>query len=483
MAAITTSPWWRWNDWPLSVTGDADAAGVGSARVVRVDGLAGCLAAFTGPAVEIDGLGGDLLREGIDEVFLPGGFDILEEDAVLRALGAGERGLDGAEVELEDIREFGFLDGLVPEETVGLAVGVDEGNGLLIATGEAEVIQRNLIDREEAHGGAVFGGHVGDGGAVRDGECGDALPEELDELVDNTLLAEDLRDGEHQVGGGGAFRQFSLEAEADDLGREHVDGLSEHDSLGLDPPHSPADDTQTVFHSRVRVSADTGIGERDGLAINLAGEHTLGEVLEIDLVDDAGGGRDDGEVGQGLLAPLEELVALVVALELLLGVDGQRGLGSVGIDLHRVVDHQVAGDERIDGLGVAAELLHSVAHRREIDDARDTREILEHDSPGHEGDFLLRRGFRVPVGQARNIVGGDDEAVEVAEHGLQQDADRKGKIVDLADSGPGECREGVVGVGAVGGLEGGAGFEGVGAWHGTHSVGCADGRTIAHPSR
>jgi hypothetical protein len=44
-------------------------------------------------------------------------------------------------------------------------------------------------------------------------------------------------------------------------------------------------------------------------------------------VDDAGGGGHGAEVLEGLLAPLEELVALVVALELLLRVDGEGVLG------------------------------------------------------------------------------------------------------------------------------------------------------------
>jgi hypothetical protein len=178
-----------------------------------------------------------------------------------------------------------------PEQAVGLAVGLDERDGLLIAPGEAEVVERGLIDGEEAHGRAVLGGHVGDGGAVGDGHAGQALAEELDELVDDALLAEHLRDREHQVGGGGALGQLALEAEADDLGREHVDGLAEHDGLGLDAAHAPADDAQAVDHGGVAVGADAGVGIRHRLAAGLLGPARLGEVLEVHLVDDARGGR------------------------------------------------------------------------------------------------------------------------------------------------------------------------------------------------
>ena len=42
------------------------------------------------------------------------------------------------------------------------------------AAGAAEVVDRFVVDREEAHGGAVFGGHVGDGGAVGQAESASA---------------------------------------------------------------------------------------------------------------------------------------------------------------------------------------------------------------------------------------------------------------------------------------------------------------------
>ena len=73
---------------------------------------------------------------------------------------------------------------------------------LFVAAGEAEVGEGLVIDGEEADGGAVFGGHVGDGGAVGDGHVVQAVAEELDELVDDAVLAEDLGDGQDQVGGG-----------------------------------------------------------------------------------------------------------------------------------------------------------------------------------------------------------------------------------------------------------------------------------------
>src|SRR5690606_5360546 len=142
--------------------------------------------------------------------------------------------------------------------------------------------------------------------AVGEAELGHAGAEELDELLDHAVLAEHLGDGEDQVGGGGALGELAGEPEADDLGGEHVDGLAEHDGLGLDAADAPADDAEAVDHGGVAVGADERVGEDLAVAVDGAGEDAAGEVLEVDLVDDAGGGRDGAEVVEALLAPLEE---------------------------------------------------------------------------------------------------------------------------------------------------------------------------------
>ena len=66
-------------------------------------------------------------------------------------------------------------------------------------------------------------------------------PKILHELAHHARLAQDLRDGQHQVGGGGAGRQLAGQFEADHLGHQHVQRLAEHHRLGLDAAHAPAD--------------------------------------------------------------------------------------------------------------------------------------------------------------------------------------------------------------------------------------------------
>ena len=87
------------------------------------------------------------------------------------------------------------------------------------------------------------------------------------------------------------------------------------------PADAPAEHAEAVDHRRVRVGADQGVGVGDAaLAVALGDEDDAREVLEVDLVDDAGVGRHDREALERLLAPAQERVALGVALELALGV-------------------------------------------------------------------------------------------------------------------------------------------------------------------
>ena len=70
-------------------------------------------------------------------------------------------------------------------------------------------------------------------------------------------------------------------------------------------------------------------------------EHDAPQVLEVDLVDDPGVRRDDREVMKCTLTPAQERIALLVALELELGVALERARRAELVDLDRVVDHEL----------------------------------------------------------------------------------------------------------------------------------------------
>jgi hypothetical protein len=65
---------------------------------------------------------------------------------------------------------------------------------------------------------------------------------------------------------------------------------------------------------RVRVG---DLGDRElalELYLVLLGPHRLREIFEIDLVADAGAGRNDAEIIERFLRPLEKLVALPISV-------------------------------------------------------------------------------------------------------------------------------------------------------------------------
>ena len=91
---------------------------------------------------------------------------------------------------------------------------------------------------------------------------------------------------------------------------------------------------------------------------------------------DASAGRDNAKISKGVLAPAQEDVPFLVAVDLQSGVDEIRGIGTVFIDLHRVIDDEIYGLQRVDPLCVAAELHDRIAHGGEIDDGGHASEVL-----------------------------------------------------------------------------------------------------------
>ena len=106
---------------------------------------------------------------------------------------------------------------------------------------------------------------------------------------------------------------------------------------------------------------------------------------------DAGPGRHDAEIVERALAPAQKGIALAVALELLLDVDLE-GLGvAEGVDLDRVVDHQVDRGQRVDLVRISAHAEHRLAHRGEVGDHRDPGEVLQQHPAGRYATSAVLR--------------------------------------------------------------------------------------------
>ena len=257
-----------------------------------------------------------------------------------------------------------------------------------------------------------------------------------------------------------------VEPDADDPRHRLVQRLAQQHGLGLDPADAVAEHAEPVDHRRVGVGADERVGEGDAPAVVLAVRDDRREVLEVDLVDDAGAGRHDAQVAERGLRPAQQLVALAVALVLALDVDRERARAAPRVDLDRVVDDEVGGHQRVDPRRVAAEVRHRVAHRGEVDDRGHAGEVLEHDARGHERDLGLARAARAPGGERRDVLLADDAAAGVAQRVLEQDLERDRGPAEVdaeREAGRRERRQPVE-VGEAG-AERGAGAEGVGPGH------------------
>ncbi len=390
------------------------------------------------------------------------GLDLLERDAVLRALGPGERGLDLRQLELEHVGEDGVRGRLGAVHALRLGVGGDQRDLRCRPAGIREIFQRVVVDREEAAGRTVFRRHVADGGAVRDREVGEARAKIFHELAYHAAFAQHLRDGEHEVGRGHALLELAGQPHADDLGEQHRIGLAEHGRLRFDAADAPAQHGEAVDHGGVGIGADEGvrigdIGD-DGLAVELdlvlLRKHRLREVFEVDLMADAGAGRHHAEIVERLLRPFQEFVAFPVLPVFLLHVLLDRGVGGKKVDRHRVIADQIDRDERIDLLRIAAQRPHGIAHGGKVDHRRDAGEVLHQYPRRTEGDFAVRGLGLEPLRHRLEVLLGDGAPVLVAQEIFQQHLHRERQPRDPLETVLLGDRQAVIGVGLAADLQG-----------------------------
>ena len=78
----------------------------------------------------------------------------------------------------------------------------------------------------------------------------------------------------------------------------------------------------------------------------------VGQIFEVDLMNDAGVRRHDAKVAEGFLAPAQEGIAFLIAAEFENRVF-LKGLGGAeGVYLNGMVDYQVGGNERVGEFGL-----------------------------------------------------------------------------------------------------------------------------------
>ncbi len=390
--------------------------------------------------------GARAVRLGGDDVARRGG-DGGQGHPVLRPLGSRERRLDRRQVEFQLFAERGVRGARLAPQALGAGVGLDQRDLVRRAPGEAQIAQGLPVDREEAAGGAVFRGHVGDGRAVGEGERLQARAAELDELADHPVAAQHLGHGEHQVGRRGALLEGAGHPEADHLGDQHGDRLAQHGRFRLDAADAPAEDRKPVDHGGVAVGPDQRVGIGEGAAPVLApAPHHVRQVFQIDLMADAGARRHDAEVVEGILPPAQEGVALAVAGKLHLDVLSERAGVAEGVHHDRMVDDEIDRRQRVDAFRVAAQLGHGLAHGRQVDHGGHAGEVLHQDPRRPERDLALRSPLGGPLRQGRDVAGAHADAVFAAQQVFQQDLERERQLPDAVEARRGEGGQAVIAV-------------------------------------
>ena len=389
--------------------------------------------------------GGILLVKGL-EVTVEQLVDFREHDLVLWAFRSGKRGHDRAHVERKRVGEDRLVLRREPH-ALFLGIGLDQRDALFRATGKAHVIERLVVDAEEAAGRTVFRRHIGDGCTVGEAEVGNARTVEFDKPPDHADFAQHLHAGQYEIGRGDAFGHCAGQLEANDFGDQHRNRLAEHGSLRLDSADAPAQNAKAVDHGGVAVGADTGVRVSDGRAVLIVRRpHALAEIFEVHLVADAGARWNGSEVLEALGTPFEEVVALRIAGIFELDVLFERLGVAEFVDHDRMVDHQVDRNLRVDLGGITTKLCDRIAHRGEIDHARHAGEILQQHARGAVLDFLAGGRVALPVGNRLRVFGRDGEtAIFEAEHVLQQDLEAEGQFRNIADRRFG-LGEGIIGV-------------------------------------
>ena len=341
---------------------------------------------------------GDRLLQQLDELV----FQIRKRDAILRPLWTGNAGHDGREIKFQHGRVIALAFSRNAEHALGLKI-IPHRLYLFIGSARRFQIKTGLfVRRKVTHRRAVLGRHVGNRRAIGYRKRGRACAVKLDELADDFRFAQHFCYRQNQIGCGHAFAQLAAHVHADNIGSQKVNRLAQHRGFGFDTADTPADDAESIDHRGVRIGAHQTVRI---IKIVLAPD-AFAQVFEVHLMANADARRNHAEAIECLHAPLQKLITRVVAAELHLHVFAERGAAAREINLHRMIDHQIDGNQRLDHAGIFVETHDRRPHRRQIDQQRHSGKVLQQDARDHERHFLRALGFRSPVGNRAYVVFG-----------------------------------------------------------------------------
>ena len=303
--------------------------------------------------------------------------DRIQGQAVLWPMRAGHAGAGLAHVNLDHAAVARWDICSVAEQAVGAAIGGHQRHQRFRPTRHTQVIQHLLVDGEVTAGGPVFGRHIGQCRPFRHRHGLRGRAEKFNRTVGNLRQAQALRHQQHQVGRPDQRCRHAGEPYAHHLGQGKGVGMAQQGSFGINATHAPAQHAQTIDHGRVRVTPNHKVGEGPLNPLVGGAGHDGGDALQIDLVNDAAAWRENAQAAKRLLRPAEKGIAFGVAFKLTAHVD-RHGVGTApGIDLQRVIHHQIDREPGVHPRRVAPRARQSVAQGGQVLQHRHTRRIRQ----------------------------------------------------------------------------------------------------------
>ena len=175
-----------------------------------------------------------------------------------------------------------------------------------------------------------------------------SIPREFHKRPHNTVLSQCLSDGEHEIGGGHACAQLSLQMTSHHLWQCHRQGQSQHRRLCLNAAHAPAQNAQTIHHRGMAIRAQHTVGIKPLLAAFVTHHHQLCQVLQIHLMTNTTARGNQTHIGKGLLSPFQKAIPLAVAFKFSLLIDFLCLVRGKSIHTDRMIHHHIQRNDRID---------------------------------------------------------------------------------------------------------------------------------------
>ena len=174
--------------------------------------------------------------QGLEERFSR----LRQHHAILRPLRPRQTGFHGREIEREQLRVLRLWSLLVMEEPLLARVGLNQRNLLLASAGEPQIAQRLLINRKNPASCPILRRHIRNRSPIRQRQITQSRPEVLNKLPDNAMLAQHLRNRQHEIGSSSALAQPPGQLHTNNQRNQHRDRLPQHGGFGFNASDAPS---------------------------------------------------------------------------------------------------------------------------------------------------------------------------------------------------------------------------------------------------